>query len=111
MFDRPPEEEVPRENPHLIRVFTIPPPGGQYIGPSGRDVIFTEVDWFRDSMELDGVLAQEMGVYPREDYSITTLQGQEHLAKFIKDKVYYNPEYPYLVVSPRAAFTINYTAT
>ena len=83
----------------LIRVLEIPPPtGNMHFGKNnGEPQTFIEVDWFRDD-PLDGV--QHM----------FTEEGRERIAKFIRDKKYFDPEKAYLVLHQEHTFTINYKA-
>lgn len=97
---------------HLIRVFTIPAPDGEWVfEPQPRE--FVEVDWFKDSLDIPADLWEMMDAGPegatREDRSITTEKGRAALEQFIREKHYFVPGKAYLVVSPRAAFTIDYT--
>lgn len=83
-----------RSNPHLIRVFKIPPPSGQFCFGDGNEARFIEIDWFTDDA---GLMASE--------------DGRTRIKEFVRSKRYYSPDEPYLVLSPLASFTLNYTAS
>lgn len=94
--EMPPEmraELESRPNEHLVRVFKIPPPDGQYCFGGGRPANFIEVDWFRDE---EGMMASET--------------GRSEIKEFIEKKIYARDGSALLVMSPVAAFTIDYTA-
>ncbi len=81
-----------RPNPLLVRVFKVPPPTGEFCF-EGRPADFVEVDWFRE----------EMGMMESEG-------GRSEIREFIEKKVYAKDGSALLVMSPVAAFTIDYTA-
>ena len=93
-------------NPHLIRVFEIPPPDGRYCFGGGKSMTFTEVDWFKDSLEM---WTEEMEW--RETHSITTSQGRRALRAMIVEKNYFDSTKALLVLHSTHSFTINYAGT
>ena len=104
-------------NQHLIRVFEIPPPDGRYCFGGGKVMPFIEVDWFKDSHEFanewrtwPGSMTPDGASRDPDDYSIQTPQGRDFLADHLREKVYFDPNKAYLVMSPRGCFTINYEA-
>lgn len=80
----------------LVRVFEVPPPTGEFLFAGGKDVVFHEVDWFRD----DELPAGGMG----------TEHGQMIVEEFVKGKRYIDPNKAYLVLAQAGSFTINYIA-
>ena len=102
-------------NPHLIRVFEIPAPDDRYCFGGGKRMTFIEVDWFKDAHEFEREWAEWPGVMTPpgasrdpDDYSIQTPEGRAFLADHLREKVYFDPNKAYLVMSPLACFTINY---
>ncbi len=92
---------------HLIRVFEVPPPDGQYCF-GGKPTVFVEVDWFRDSMAFAAWFREEDA--DPLDYSITTERGRKFLTGYIARKNYYRHGRAYLVLHAQVSFTIGYKA-
>ena len=81
-----------KPNPGLVRVFKIPAPTDGYCFDP-KPAIFLEVDWFRDDR---GMMESE--------------SGRSEIREFIEKKIYAKDGTALLVMSPVAAFTIDYTA-
>lgn len=79
----------------LVRVFEVPPPTGEFLFGGGKDMVFREVDWFRDD-ELPAGMGTE--------------QGQKVIEEFVKGKRYYIKGRAYLVLAQAGSFTIDYIA-
>ena len=76
----------------LIRVFELPKTfSSQFLFQNAVNQTFREVDWFQYS-----------------DENCDWDKFYNELSKFIKQKIYYNPEKSYLIMSQKYAFTINY---
>ena len=93
-------------NHHLIRVFEIPPPDPRYCFGDGKLMPFREVDWFMDSLVHPSLQEDDLA-----KHSITTEPGRLFLTDFIRQKRYYRPGVPLLVLHPQVSFTIGYEAT
>lgn len=81
-----------KPNPHLVRVFKVPPPTGEWCF-NPQPARFLEVDWFRDE---EGMMESE--------------SGRSEIREFIEQKLYAKDGTALLVMSPVASFTIDYTA-
>ena len=98
-------------DPHLIRIFRMPMPDGQFCSGGGNPRTFIEVDWFKDSL-MDPVGWTMFSEDPTGDdpnnYSITTEKGRAFIEEYLRATQYWDDSFAYLVVSPKSAFTINY---
>lgn len=77
----------------LIRVLEIPSSSGNFHFSGAEKQAFLEVDWFRD----------ETGM-------MSTEEGRNQIADFIKRKIYFNSAKAYLILHQNHTFTIGYSA-
>lgn len=77
----------------LIRVLEIPASSGSFHFREAEKQAFLEVDWFRD----------ETGM-------MSTEEGRNQIADFIKRKPYFSSNKAYLVLHQNHTFTIGYSA-
>jgi len=77
----------------LIRVLEIPSSSGNFHFSVAEKQTFLEVDWFRD----------ETGM-------MSTEEGRNQIADFIRRKQYFRYDRAYLVLHQNHTFTIGYSA-
>ena len=80
----------------LIRILEIAPSSGEFCFSGGNPQKWVERDWFRLSVS--------------NSPDISTDEGKEQITSFIKQKKYYRPEQPLLVLHESHSFTIGYAA-